>query len=136
MKLTVFFEEPYWVGIVEVEKDGKLLAGRHILGGEPSLPEVWEFVLHGLSSVADRLSCGVDIAEATQPKANPKRLARLAARESRGRGVSSASQEAIKQELDLRKREKTRLSKELREAQAKRKREIAVQKAKAKHRGR
>jgi len=136
MKLTVFFEEPYWVGIVEVEKDGKLLAGRHIFGAEPSLPEVWEFVLHGLPSMVDRLSCGVEIAKAPLRPANPKRLARLAAKESRARGVGTASQEAIRLEFEQRKQERTRLTKERREAQAKRKRELAVQKAKAKHRGR
>ncbi|WP_160045323.1 YjdF family protein [Paenibacillus sp. USDA918EY] len=136
MKLTVFFEEPYWVGIVETEKDGKLFAGRHIFGAEPSLPEVWQFVLHRLPALADRLSCGVDTAKSPLKTVSPKRLARLAAKESRARGVSTASQEAIRQEIELRKRERTRLGKEQREAAAERKREIAVRKAKAKHRGR
>jgi len=35
MKLTVCFEQPYWVGIVE-ETDGyRLKAAKHIFGSEP-----------------------------------------------------------------------------------------------------
>ena len=35
-KLTVFFEEPFWVGIFERIEDGKLsVANGNILGAEP-----------------------------------------------------------------------------------------------------
>ncbi|MDR0267109.1 YjdF family protein [Paenibacillus sp.] len=136
MKLTVFFDDPYWVGVVEVESEGKVMAGKHTFGAEPSLQQVWEFVQRELPTLVERLSIGVTANKAQRRAVNPKRMARLAARESRARGVNSASQEAMRLELEKRKKERPRLSKEQREALAVRKREIAVQKAKAKHRGR
>ncbi|MBE9914471.1 YjdF family protein [Paenibacillus donghaensis] len=136
MKLTVFFDEPYWVGVVEVESGGKVMAGKHTFGAEPSLQQVWEFVLQELPALVERLSVGVTANKAPRKAVNPKRLARLATRETRSRGVSSASQEAMRLELEKRKQERSRLGKEQREALAARKREIAVRKAKAKHRGR
>ena len=44
-KLTVFFENPFWVGIFERMEDGKLSACRVVFGGEPKDGEVWAFVL-------------------------------------------------------------------------------------------
>lgn len=35
MKLTVFFENPYWVGVVCKEEEGRLNACRVIFGPEP-----------------------------------------------------------------------------------------------------
>ncbi|MBY9077709.1 YjdF family protein [Paenibacillus sp. HN-1] len=135
MKLTVFYEAPFWVGIVELEEDGRIRAGRHIFGAEPSSQEIWEFVLSGLERVMDGLSCEVQ-AERRPLAGNPKRRAREAARESRGKGAGSASHEAVRLELEKHKRESSRQSRECREALAEHKRELARQKAKNRHRGR
>lgn len=43
-KLTVCFEDPFWVGIVETEDGGRYRAARHVFGAEPSMPEVLRFV--------------------------------------------------------------------------------------------
>jgi len=67
---------------------------------------------------------------------NPKRLARRAAEEMRNKGVSSYAQEAIKLELEKRKRERRTLTKQQLLAELERKREIKILKAKEKHRGR
>ncbi|MNB76247.1 hypothetical protein D3C81_234170 [compost metagenome] len=136
MKLTVFYEAPFWVGIVEQEEDGRVRAGRHVFGAEPSSQEIWEFVLFGLERVTDSLSCEVQADRRVGPAGNPKRRAREAARESRGKGSGSASHEAVRLELEKRKRESSRQSRERREALAVHKRELARQKAKDRHRGR
>jgi hypothetical protein len=44
-KLTVFFEDPFWVGIFERIEHGKLSASKVIFGAEPKDYEVWEYVL-------------------------------------------------------------------------------------------
>jgi len=45
IKATIFFDKRYWVGTFErTDKEGYAVA-RHIFGGEPSDPEVYEFVL-------------------------------------------------------------------------------------------
>lgn len=49
---TVFFEGPFWVGILEISDDDGIRAARHIFGDEPSGPELYAF---GLSRDYDRL---------------------------------------------------------------------------------
>ena len=43
-KLTIFFEEPFWVGIFERIEDGKLSAAKVTFGAEPKDCEVQEYI--------------------------------------------------------------------------------------------
>ncbi len=43
-KLTVFFEEPFWVGIFERIEDSKLSAAKVTFGAEPKDCEVQEYI--------------------------------------------------------------------------------------------
>ncbi|GGH16382.1 YjdF family protein [Paenibacillus segetis] len=137
MKLTVYYEGQYWVGVVEVTVDGKLKAYRHIFGVEPKDPEILEFVNFRLLQVINGVTqaLGVEDTQDLAGRINPKRLVRLAARETSARGVSSFAQEALKLDYEQRKKEKQVKSKEERERFEDFKRELKVQKAKAKHRG-
>jgi hypothetical protein len=136
VKLTVFYEEPFWVGIIELVEDGVVRAGRHVFGGEPSSEEILEFIRYRLMDVVEGLSCGVLTGKLKVLIRNPKRRAREAAKESRGRGSGTFSQQAVQLELEKRKLESVQRSKAYREELAQRKRDIARQKAKDKHRGR
>ncbi|UUZ79902.1 YjdF family protein [Paenibacillus sp. P26] len=138
MKLTVFFEGEFWVGVVEHEEDGRLKACRYVFGAEPYDAEVLGFI-HG--PMMPLLARTETAAEAAGPlrrreRVNPKRLAREAAKEMQRKGVGSAAQEALRLELEHRKAVRKTVTKAEREAEKERKRELAVQKAKAKHRGR
>ena len=53
--LTIFFEDPFWVAVVERQADGRLQAARHLFGGEPTPAEVLAFVLRRLSGAARRV---------------------------------------------------------------------------------
>lgn len=44
-KLTVRFEDPFWVGLVEVQDGGDYSVAKHVFGAEPSTPEVYDFFL-------------------------------------------------------------------------------------------
>jgi len=44
-KLTVFFEEPFWVGVFERVSDGKLSVCKVTFGAEPKDYEIYDFVL-------------------------------------------------------------------------------------------
>mgnify|MGYP002508799592 FL=1 len=44
-KLTVFFEEPFWVGVFERVSDGKLSVCKVTFGAEPKDYELYEFIL-------------------------------------------------------------------------------------------
>ena len=43
--LTVYFDDPFWVGVFELIKDGKLSVCKVTFGAEPKDCEVWEFIL-------------------------------------------------------------------------------------------
>ena len=44
-KLTVFFDDPFWVGVFECIDDGELSVCKVTFGAEPKDYEVWEYVL-------------------------------------------------------------------------------------------
>ena len=69
-RLTVFFEEPFWVGVFEQETDGVICAARVVFGAQPTDAEVFEFVLRH----ADRLRYGPPVeGRLSRETANPKK---------------------------------------------------------------
>ena len=44
-KLTVFFEEPFWVGVFERYEDGKLSVAKVTFGSEPKDYDINKFIL-------------------------------------------------------------------------------------------
>lgn len=116
MKLTVYYDGQFWIGVIEVVIGGKLRAVRHLFGKEPKDSEVLHFVHHQLlQALSQAEQEGVRLDARRLRKINPKRLQRQVSKELKNAGVSHKAQEAIKQELDARKRKKQRLTKEQRE---------------------
>ena len=73
-RLTVFFEEPFWVGVFEQETDGVIRAARVVFGAQPTDAEVFEFVLRH----ADRLRYGPPVeGRLSRETANPKKRRRV-----------------------------------------------------------
>jgi len=134
MKLTVYFDGQFWVGVVEVQDGDRVKAGRFVFGSEPKDQEVLSFILNELDAVISRMSQEVIGITLTERKINPKRVARQAAREMSKKGISSFAQEALKMEYEKRKKEKQGATRQQREDRKERQREIRIQKAKAKHR--
>ncbi|MBW5470813.1 DUF2992 family protein [Brevibacillus formosus] len=135
MKLTVYYDGQFWVGVVEENDNGRLKAGRHLFGSEPKDNEILEFIQKNLHEVTNKLSQEVDIKTSCDRRVNPKRLARQVARELSMKGISSYAQEALKLEYEKRKKEKKVYTRQQRDEMKERKRELKLQKAKAKHRG-
>jgi hypothetical protein len=136
VKLTVFHDGQFWVGVVEEVVNGKLRAGRYLFGSEPKDQEVLEFVNTKLLEFMSGLSEHLSVEKRQPRKINPKRLARQAAREMKANGVSTYAQAALQLEYEKRKKEKQILSKARREELKEYKRELKRKKAKEKHRGR
>jgi hypothetical protein len=134
--LTVLFEDPFWVAVIERQADGALQAARHVFGAEPSPGEVLEFVQKHLESLLDRTGLAVAMAPPAARALNPKRAARAAARAVAERGLSTQSQEALRLQIEQHKQVRKQHSKAEREAEAGYKRRLKAQKAKARHRGR
>lgn len=130
---SVFFEEPFWVGILERETDGKLLVSKVTFGAEPKDYEVNEFLRKNYYRL--RFSPAVEAAVKESSK-NPKRILREVRRQIQNTGISTKSQQALKLQQEEGKLERKLLSREAREAEAQRRFEQRQQKKKEKHRGR
>ncbi len=132
-KLTVFFEDPFWVGVFERIENGKLSVCKVTFGSEPKDYEVWEFVLKYYYQL--KFSPSVDVVvkkEAT----NPKRVQREARKQSASSGIGTKSQQALQLQREENKLERKTISREQREAEKQRQFELKQQKRKEKHRGR
>ncbi|MGA9173289.1 MAG: YjdF family protein [Thermoactinomyces sp.] len=135
MKLTVFWNGQFWVGVIEEWNGKRLRASQWIFGGEPKDEEILRFVQRHMISVIEEAHSSV-LADRKEKRMNPKRLARQAAKEVRQKGVSTFAREAIKLEYERRKQERKQAVKEQKEEEARQKRELKVLKRKEKHRGR
>jgi hypothetical protein len=136
MKLTILFDAPYWIGLLEDERDGCLYVARHIFGAEPSDPEVYEFIQRDFAPLCRQMTVGVPIESSSQRHVNPKRKQREVRRELAQAGISTRSQDAIRLQLEQNKQERRQESRQQREEHKAYKRAVAREKAKARHKGR
>lgn len=131
-KLTVFFEDPFWVGVFERIENGKLSACKVTFGEEPKDYEVWEFVLKHYDQL--KFSPSVDVV-ARKEAVNPKRMQREIRKQSAA-GIGTKSQQALQLQREENKMERKAASREQREAEKQRQFALKQQKRKEKHRGR
>ena len=125
-KLTVYFEEPFWVGVFERIEDGKLSVAKVTFGAEPKDYEVQEYIQKYYFSL--KFSPAVETV-VKDIKRNPKRMQREAKKQTMETGIGTKSQQALK--LQLRK-ERSRKKKE---AEEQRMFELKQQKKREKHKG-
>ena len=133
VKLTVLFEEPFWVGIYERTANGKLEACKITFGAEPKDYEVWEYLLKNYSRL--RFSPSVETV-VKKESVNPKRLQRQIRKETAATGIGTKSQQALQMQREENKLVRKALSRKQREAEKQRQFELKQQKRKEKHRGR
>ena len=131
-KLTVYFEEPFWVGIFERIEDGKLSVAKVTFGAEPKEYEVQEYVQKYYFSL--KFSPAVD-AVAKDIKRNPKRMQREAKKQMQEIGIGTKSQQALKLQQEQNKQERKVRSQEKKEAEKLRMFELKQQKKREKHKG-
>ena len=97
-KLTVYFEEPFWIGVFERIEDGKLSVAKVTFGAEPKDYEVQEYIQKHYASL--KFSPAVD-AVVKDIKRNPKRMQREARRQMQETGIGTKSQQVIDKVKDL-----------------------------------
>ncbi len=131
-KLTVFFEEPFWVGIFECMEEGKLSVAKVTFGAEPKEYEVQEYIQKNYYSL--KFSPAV-AAVVKERKRNPKRMQRDAKKQMQETGIGTKSQQALKLQREQNKQERKQRSREKKEAREQRLFELKQQKKKEKHKG-
>ena len=132
-KLTVFFEEPFWIGVFERLSEGKLSVCKITFGAEPKDYEIYDFVLKNYGRLRFSPAVSADVREAAR---NPKRVQREVRRQVQNTGIGTKAQQALKLQQEQWKTERKTVSREQREAEKQRQFELKQQKKKEKHRGR
>lgn len=130
--LTVYFEEPFWVGIFERISGGMLTVCKVTFGAEPKDYEVQEFILKYYSRL--RFSPAVEI-KVRSAADHPKRRMRNAKKQLEHSGVGTKSQQALQRQREESKTERRRCGKRQKEAEEQRKFDLKQQKRREKHRG-
>ena len=131
-KLTVYFEEPFWVGVFERVDNNKLSVCKVTFGAEPKDYEIWEFIL---KYYYDLKFSPVVETEIKQVADNPKRRSRNARKQVKNTGIGTKSQHAIKLQQEESKVEHRQISKEQRDVEKQKQFELKQQKRREKHRG-
>ena len=132
-KLTVYFEDPFWVGIFERVEDGKLSVCKVTFGAEPKDYEVWEFVLKHYYELEFSPAVETGIKRSAD---NPKRRQRNARKQLERTGIGTKSQQALQMQLEQNKQERKLKSREQKLAEVERQFALKQQKKKEKHKGR
>jgi hypothetical protein len=133
IKLTVFFEGIFWVGVFEKISEERYEAARVVFGSEPKDYEVYDFILKNFNRI--NFSSSMELESIEEKRINPKRLQREVKKEIENSGASTKAQLAVKEQYEQLKLQHKRLSKEEKEEQLKRKFDLRQQKKKEKHRG-
>ena len=133
IQLTVFFQEPFWVGVFERTEHGRLSACKVTFGAEPKDYEVWEFVLEHYYKL--EFSPAVETGS-RRTADNPKRRQRNARKQLERTEVGTKSQQALQMQLEQNKQERKTKSREQKLGEERRLFALKQQKKKEKHRGR
>lgn len=132
LTLTVFFEEPFWVGVFERVSGGKLSVCKVTFGAEPKDYEVYDFILKRYDAL--KFSGSVEMSVRRTPD-NPKRRQRNVKERLRKAGIGTKSQQALQQQREASKIERRRITKEEQDAEKRRQRTLKERRRKEKHRG-
>ena len=132
LTLTVYFDDPFWVGVFERTDGGKLSVCKVTFGAEPKDYDVWEFVLRYYDELV--FSPSVET-ETRQTADHPKRRLRNARKQTERSGIGTKSQQALQLQREEMKTERRQLSREQRDTEAQRRFEMKQLKKKEKRRG-
>ncbi|MBD5642640.1 YjdF family protein [Clostridium botulinum] len=133
IKLTVLFDEPFWIGIFEKQDQDKIQICRVVFGGEPKDYEVYDFILKNYYNL--KFSNPIAIDKNPKKEINPKRMQRKIKKTVQENGIGTKAQQALKLDYENKKTERKIRSKEDREKLKKLKFEKRQQKKAKKKKG-
>ena len=131
-KLSVFFEEPFWVGVFEIIEDAKLSASKVTFGAKPKDNEVYLFVLKHYYDL--QFSPAVKAA-VKEKHISPKRMQRDIKKQMADTGIGTKSQQALKLQQEQFKTERKKKTREQKQEKEERLFELKQQKKREKHKG-
>ncbi|MCR1934130.1 YjdF family protein [Clostridium tepidum] len=133
IKLTVLFDEPFWIGIFEKQDQDKIQICRVVFGHEPKDYEVYDFILKNYYNL--KFSEPISIDKNPKTKINPKRMQRKIKKIVQKKGIGTKAQQALKLDYENKKIKRKVKSKEYHEKLKKLKFEKRQQKKAKKKKG-
>ena len=132
-KLTVFFDDPFWVGVFESADGDMLKVAKVTFGSEPKDGEIYDFLLKNYN----RLQFSQSIADekALEKRINPKRMQRDIHRQMTEKSIGTKAQQALKEEQENKKIIRKAFNRQKTEAEKQQQFELRQEKKKQKHRG-
>jgi hypothetical protein len=100
-KCTVYFSDPFWVGVFERSDEHGYAIARFVFGAEPGDAELHRFALEEFARL--EFSAPGPAPEATPDQANFKRRMREARKQTRQTGVGTWAQRAMQSEWERQK---------------------------------
>lgn len=113
IKLTVLFDEPFWIGIFEKQAQDKIQICRVVFGQEPKDYEVYDFILKNYYNL--KFSNPIAIDEKPKKEINPKSMQRKIKKTVQEKGIGTKAQQALKLDHENKKTERKIKLKENRE---------------------
>ena len=133
-RLTILFDDPFWIGLYEREDDMEYSVCRIVFGAEPRDQEVYAYLLEHWRTL--RFSPPRPGTEHLPPPKSPKRRQREARRMTQAAGIGTKAQQALRLQREQGGRERKAARRARDEAEEKRKFQLRQEKKKQKHRGR
>ena len=132
LKLTVYFEDPFWVGVFERTQNGTLSVCKITFGAEPKDYAVHAYVLRHFYEL-----CFSPVLSARQHAqcSNPKRRQRQVQKQLSGAGIGTKSMQALAAQREQLKTERKQQSRTQQEAEQQRRFEQKQRKKLEKHKG-
>ncbi len=132
-RLTVFFEDPFWVGVAERWSEGRYEAAKVTFGAEPSDPQLYQWVLQEWNRLRFRpaeAETNLDLR-----RINPKRAQRTIRKEVRPQGMGTKAQELLKRQYEQEKADHAALRRQEQLEETERRFQLRQARKKEKHRG-
>ena len=131
-KLTVFFENPFWVGIFEDFENDNLSVCKVTFGSEPKEYEIYDFILKKFYNLRFSNEMKSNFREKAK---NPKRRQREIKKELQSKKFLKKSEEILKLQYEENKKERKIKTKKEKELEKQRKFLLKQEKKKQKHKG-
>ena len=131
-KLTVFFENPFWVGIFENFENDNLSVCKVTFGSEPKEYEIYDFILEKFYNFRFSNEMKSNFREKAK---NPKRRQREIKKELQSKKFLKKSEEILKLQYEENKKERKVKTKQEKKLEKQKKFLLKHEKKKKKHRG-
>lgn len=132
VKLTVFFENPFWVGVFEHVENNFLVASKVTFGAEPKGYEVLDYIIKNYYSLVFSPAVETKI---KKDKTNPKKAQRDVRKQMQVSGIGTKSQLALKSQYEQNKKESKVRRREEKEAEELKRFLLKQYKKRKKHKG-